>query len=310
MHLVSTITNRNVTTIAGSCNGSCNETLTGGITPLHSQAGLFVANNGTLYVADSNSINIVYAFAPHNLTGEAIISFSTFPTFIFVDDTTSKLYVTVFYNNRAVILPSNETIPPSSISMSCTVSTMGYPTGIVVDSFGDAYIADRNCHRVLKWAPNATSGVLIAGVTSILGNDANHLDGPYGLFLDEAHSLLYVADRFNHRIQKFSLGNAIGVTVAGGNGAGSASNQLNSPTAIFVSRFDDAVYICDRSNSRVQKWATNALYGVTIAGSAVGVAGNAPYLLNSPYDLWIDPNETYMVISDSSNCRVQRYSLL
>jgi hypothetical protein len=311
MHLVSTIINRNVTTIAGSCDGNCNETLSGGMTTLHSQAGLFVSKNGTLYVGDSGSFPTypVYAFEPNNLIGRVIMSFTSFVASIFTDDITSKIYMTVFHENRAVILPSNTSIPLTGIVPNCTLTKLNNPTGIIVDSSGNIYISEYGCHRVMKWIPNATSGILIAGESGISGTNSTQFNSPYDLFLDEAHSLLYVADRLNHRIQKFRLGNSTGATVAGGNGMGSASNQLNNPMTEFVSQIDGSIYICDRGNNRIQRWANNAASGVTIAGSPTGVAGNTPYLLNSPYDIWIDSNDTYLIISDSGNCRVLNYSL-
>ena len=182
-------------------------------------------------------------------------------------------------------------------------------TGIIVDTLGYVYISSGGCHAVYKWNSNGTITTIVAGLLSTSGSDNRHLNKPYGLVIDENKSLLYVADSLNHRIQKFVLGNLTGVTVAGGNGLGSASNQLHYPTAIYISRLDNSYYICDSSNNRIQKWVMNATYGVTIAGSSTGVAGNALNLLDYPYDIWFHPNETYMLISDSYNCRIQKYIL-
>jgi len=43
--------------------------------------------------------------------------------------------------------------------------------------------------------------------------------------------------------------------VAGGNGAGSAANQLSAPWGIYVDSFS-SVYVVDRSNNRVQYWSS------------------------------------------------------
>ena len=311
LHLVSTPTQPNVTTVVGSCKGFCNETLSGSLTTLHVQAGIFVSNNGTLYVGDGSPVNTVFSFEPNNRTGQPIMSFSDWPAFIFMNNLIATIYVTVFFLHQVRMWPSNETIPPNTTSHGCAMNLLNYPTGLVVDSSGNVYVANRYCHWITKWAPNAASGILIVGSPSATaGNDGTHLNEPYSLSLDQGQSLLYVTDRANHRIQKFVLGNSTGVTVAGGNGPGSAMNQLDSPTVTYVSHRDGAYYICDTHNNRVQKWAMYASYGVTIAGSASGIAGNTPYLLNQPYDIWIDPDENYMLVSDPNNCRVQRYSLI
>jgi hypothetical protein len=52
-----------------------------------------------------------------------------------------------------------------------------------------------------------------------------------------------------------SLGN--GVVVAGGNGQGSSTNQLNQPMGMHVDAMGN-IYIADGPNHRIQKWAPNA----------------------------------------------------
>jgi len=184
------------------------------------------------------------------------------------------------------------------------------PTGIVIDSVGNVYVSSFFCNWVMKWAPNATNGTIVAGSASgHAGSSSTSLYAPYGLVLDEANSFLYVVDGYNHRVQRYVLGSPNGVTVAGGNGAGTAPNQLNRPTAIYVSKLDGSIYVCDYSNNRIQKWQQNATNGTTIAGSSNGTAGSTPYLLYNPYGIAIDDQENYMYVSDSSNSRVQRFSL-
>jgi len=56
------------------------------------------------------------------------------------------------------------------------------------------------------------------------------------------------------------------ITVAGGNGNGNAANQLYYPTGFHVDA-DKNIYIADRGNYRIQKWAAGATSGITIPGS-------------------------------------------
>lgn len=160
LHLVSTATQPNVTTMAGSCNGFCNETLSESLTTLHTQGGIFVSNNGTLYVADGTPMNTLFSFEPNNRTGTQIMSFSNWPTYIFINSLTSTIYVTVFYLYQVTMWPSNKTIPPNNISSGCAMNLLNRPTGIVADSSGNAYVASKFCHLITKWAPNAASGIL------------------------------------------------------------------------------------------------------------------------------------------------------
>ncbi|CAF1215223.1 unnamed protein product [Adineta steineri] len=309
IHLASTIIQPNISTVAGFYNGSC-PTSSANLTVLHTQGGIAVSNNGTLYVGDGASPYALLAFEPNNLTAKQISTYSDWPAYLSVDATTSSIYATVFYLHAVVIWPSNRMIPQNPSASCSDLLHLYYPTGIAVDSLGNIYISSKWCNWVTKWNPNATNATLVAGsLTAASGSDSQHLNSPYGLFVDEIHSLLYVADAGNNRVLKFSLGNLTGVTVAGGNGQGTASNQLNFPSVIHISQRDNSYYICDYHNNRIQKWLIGATYGVTIAGSSTGVGGSALNLLNGPYDIWVDPNATYMLVSDSNNCRVQKYLL-
>jgi DNA-binding beta-propeller fold protein YncE len=160
----------------------------------------------------------------------------------------------------------------------------------------------------MKWAPNATSGILVAG-TGVSGNSSQQLHSPYGLYLDENNSYLYIADLANSRIQRYSLNTTTnGTTVAGGNGAGSGSNQLNQPYGICVSKQTGDIYIADFNNNRIQRWSPGATSGVTIVG-ITGVSGINATLLNGPANVILNKNETFLYVTDRNNHRVQRFQL-
>ncbi|CAF3800152.1 unnamed protein product [Rotaria sordida] len=293
-------------TVAGGCNGTSSTNQT----TLNGPTGILLDYNNTLYVGDST--NQLFMFNPNNRTGHALRNFSSWTGYLSLDNRTSNIYITIMYAHLAYIWPTNKTIPPSGISYNnCSMYWLYFPTGIVVDSVGDVYIASSACNWVTKWAPNATSGTVIAGLPSgAPGNDSLSLRIPYALALDESNSYIYVADRYNHRIQRFVLGGlGVGVTVAGGNGPGLASNQLYRPTDIYVSRLDGSIYIADSYNNRIQKWQKNATFGVTVAGSSIGISGRTPYLMSITYGLAIDYEENYLYVSDISNNRIQRFSL-
>ena len=50
----------------------------------------------------------------------------------------------------------------------------------------------------------------------------------------DASGNVYVADINNYRVQRWAPGATSGVTVAGGNGSGSAANQLCVPDGVAV----------------------------------------------------------------------------
>ena len=145
-------------TVAGGCNGSSstNQTL------LTSQSDIILGPNNTLYTGD-NSYQL-YLFLLGNRTGRVLKSFSTWPTFLYYDYTTSYIYVTLLQGHLVYILPTNKTIPPNGIpGTSCSNFSLYYPSGIVGDSVGNIYISSYYCCWVMKWAPNATNATIIAG---------------------------------------------------------------------------------------------------------------------------------------------------
>lgn len=85
-----------------------------------------------------------------------------------------------------------------------------------------------------------------------------------------------------------------GVTVAGGNGKGSAANQLRFPEGLHVDSAGN-LYVADLLNHRVQMWAPGATSGVTVAGgNGQGAAANQ---FNHPYGVAVDSAGNVYVVT-------------
>ncbi len=95
-----------------------------------------------------------------------------------------------------------------------------------------------------------------------------------------------------------------GILVSGGNGQGTASNQLNRPKSVFVTPEGD-IYVSDHFNHRVQKWANGATSGITVAGG--NGAGNASNQLNYPMGIFVD-NSKNVFVADVVNNRIQKWA--
>ena len=74
---------------------------------------------------------------------------------------------------------------------------------VFVDPLDTVYVADCGNARVMRWCNGATQGNVIVGGNGE-GEQANQLNSPTGLSFDR-HGNLYVAERGNERVQRFSI---------------------------------------------------------------------------------------------------------
>ncbi|CAF4808261.1 unnamed protein product, partial [Rotaria sp. Silwood2] len=94
-----------------------------------------------------------------------------------------------------------------------------------------------------------------------------------------------------------------GVTVAGGHGEGSATNQLALPHGLFVDD-DQTIVIADYWNHRIIQWKKDDTNGQVVAGD--NYAGKRLDQLNHPSDVLIDKETDSLIICDTG--RVVRWS--
>ena len=173
---------------------------------------------------------------------------------------------------------------------------------------------------ILRW--NST-GITVAGITGQYGNASNQLYFPFGLYLDWSNTL-YIADRNNHRIQKYLSGSSSGETVAGqaSGVSGNGSSFLDNPRYVSVD-INNNLYVSDTNNHRIQQWNFGSTYGTTIAGTgiisykyfiqisidvSVGTAGNSSNQLNFPLANARSPLNNGIYITDTDNDRIMYYS--
>lgn len=182
---------------------------------------------------------------------------------------------------------------------------LSYPLGIFVDASGNLYVADNQNNRVVRYAPGAASGVVVAGDGS--GGPAGQVISPYSVFVDARGNVYVLCAETNFNIgtvvEEWAPGAATGVIVAGGNGTGAAANQFNGPTGIYVDGQGN-IYVCDELNFRVQKWAPGAAAGVTVAGG--NGQGSAANQLYTPQGIFVDGSGN-LYVTDQDISRVQKW---
>ncbi|CAF1559219.1 unnamed protein product [Adineta steineri] len=96
-------------------------------------------------------------------------------------------------------------------------------------------------------------------------------------------------------------------TVAGGNKRGDGLNQLKQPMGIYVDEDSESIYIADTDNNRIVRWKFGAKNGTIVAGG--NGQGSDIDQLWFPIDIVLDKEKTSLIICDSYNKRVIRWSL-
>ena len=182
------------------------------------------------------------------------------------------------------------------------LNQINYANGIFVDSSNNVYVADTDNHRIVKWEPGATEGVVVAGGNG-QGDALNQLYEPQDIYIDSSGNI-YISDKGNHRILKWEPSSSEGVIVAGGNGQGSALNQLYLPLGIDMDSSGN-FYIADHGNDRIIKWDSGASEGTVVAGGNGG--GDSLNQLKAPMSVAVDSNDNIYVVS-SNNERVTKWS--
>jgi sugar lactone lactonase YvrE len=218
------------------------------------------------------------------------------PRGIFIDDD-QNLYIADCGNDRIlkwIYHTKRNQIVAGGNRKGDKMNQLNCPTDVVIDYETNSFIiADQDNRRVIRWSrDNKTDGEII-----ISDIDCSRLA------MDKRGSL-YVSDWKKNEVRRWKRGEkGEGKIIAGGNGEGEHSNQLNHPTFIFVDE-DDSLYVSDTNNHRVMKWVKHAKKGIIVAGG--NGQGNNLNQLSSPQGVFVD-QLGHIYVVDCGNHRVMRW---
>jgi predicted membrane-bound mannosyltransferase/DNA-binding beta-propeller fold protein YncE len=189
--------------------------------------------------------------------------------------------------------------PDGFISMSGSApGDLNTPRGIDIAPDGSIYVADSLNHRIQQFSPD---GLLL----NVWGNFANTLeeDAPGGTFNEpwdvavSPDGSIFVADTFNHRIQKFdSTGRFI--KMWGIFAQGDTPESFWGPRGITVDE-DGNVFVTDTGNKRVVVFDTDLNYKTQFGGG-----GFEPGQFDEPVGITVN-SSGQIIIADTWNRRVQ-----
>jgi uncharacterized protein (TIGR03437 family) len=235
---------------------------------LNAPAGLAADPSGALYFADSgnNRVRKVYngviitVFNTPAPTGVALDSngmlyvaaagyFGTvvqqIPGIAAVRDVTLDTAGNIYFTSSAFVSEISNGGAPATIAGSGTTPGFGgdggpatsaqldLPSGVVLDSNGNAYIADTSNNRIRMVTP---SGI----ISTFAGTgDPAQLNAPLGLAIDSSNNL-YVANTGNNEVDKITPAGTISPI----------ASQLNHPVSVAIDT-QGSVYIADSGNNRI-----------------------------------------------------------
>ena len=219
--------------------------------------------------------------------------------------------------------------------------TAAVPASLIA-SPGGAYVTVQvngvpsNIFTFVITSANGLGGIIITvaggagtGTVSFSGDGgpatAAALEFPAGVAVD-ASGNIYIADTFNNRIRKVSVGGII-TTVAGngnqgfsGDGGPATSASLSKPIGVAVD-VSGNLYISDQYNNRIRRVSTSGII-TTVAGSGnVGVVNSTvtggfggdggpatSALLNFPWGVAVDASGNLFIADGGGNDRVRKVS--
>ncbi|CAF1589547.1 unnamed protein product [Adineta ricciae] len=224
-------------------------------------------SNGNMYIADRLNNRIQY-WAKGASSGTTVAGAGGYgsgnnqldsPYGISLDTNSNTLYIADFGNDRIMCYlygSSSGTVVAGNNGQGCGSTQLSRPVGVLFEtSTNSLVIVNSECHNIIRWVLGASSWTLIVGsLSGTPGSSATQLNTPEGVVFDPTNNL-YVADRYNHRVQFYLAGQTTGKTVVGTTGvSGANTSLLNNPYAVALDSQLN-LYVSDRYNNRVLKFA-------------------------------------------------------
>jgi sugar lactone lactonase YvrE len=330
-----------ITTMAGNGSGGYSgDGIPAAGAELYDPADVAVDSQGNVYIADSinarvrkvSTNGIIATVAGNGTTGyagdggPATNAELNSPSGVAVDSQ-GNVYIADEANQRIRKVGTNGIIATlagnsfngySGDGGQAANAELNSPSGVAVDSQGNAYIADagNSCIREV-----ATNGI----ITTMAGNGTNgyagdggsatnaELNGPAGVALD-SNGNVYIADANNACVREVRK-NGIITTVAGNGMTGYSGDddvatnaELSFPEGVVVDGYGN-LYIADADNSVIREVGQNGIITTVAGNGAAGYSGDntnaTETALDFPEGVAMD-NQENLYIADLFNQRVRK----
>ncbi len=225
---------------------------------LNNPCGIFVTNNGDVYVDNGASHGQVDMWTSNATNSIAVMSVTDRCRSLFID-INNTLYCANDFQHQVVKASLNNgsttvTLAAGNGNPGSGVYMLNYPNGIFVDFNLNLYVADYLNNRIQFFQTGQLNGSTIAGTGS---SGTIVLNGPTDVVLD-FDGYLFITDFGNNRIVGSGPSGYYCIVGCTGSG-GTASNQLSDPSKLVFDSYGN-LFVVDSLNNRIQKFflATNS----------------------------------------------------
>jgi DNA-binding beta-propeller fold protein YncE len=271
--------------------------------------GIALDGSGNVYVVDSLN-NRIQVFAPDGTfirkwggswyywskegDGHGLFNY---PYGIAIDGN-DKVYVSDYGNHRIQVFDSDGTFINTWGSEGTSDGQFNFPYSIAINKAnGEIYVADGGNHRIQVFSSNGTFlrkwGSF--GHPGPLDDGFGKFYNPYGVAVDGSGNV-FVADTYNHRIQKFTSNGEFIMTWGS---FGNNNGQFKNVYGVTVDG-SGKLYASDRTNSRIQIFSLDGTFL-----SKWENHGAADGQFNYPFDITLNKKNGKFYVADCSNHRIQ-----
>lgn len=194
-----------------------------------------------------------------------------------------------------------------------TSARVNSPRGLARAVNGTIYVADRSNHRIRAISP--TGAVTLFAGSGAYGSTNGAVTTarfayPSGVAVKNNNSVVYVADRNNHRIRKISGGQVstfAGTGISGFTDGNGTSARFYYPEDVAMDPTNGSVIVADTYNNRIRRVTTAGVVS-TVAGSGgsaykEGKGTAASFYRPTGVDV---TNNGLIYVADTNNHRIRR----
>lgn len=181
----------------------------------------------------------------------------------------------------------------TALSQVRVTDSRGYRAFLDQQESADALTA---AGRKARAAKSGEGRMRLAEVIGHQGIGAGQFNVPTGLAVDTS-GILFVADSYNHRVQRITPSGGVSPIGGRGNGRG----QFLSPQGLATDA-RQAFYIVEQGNHRVQKYSATGTLELIF-----GRPGRGRGELHGPMAIAVAPGTGDIYVADTGNRRVQRF---